>query len=235
MSRFTCRSTARALLTIAADYAVIVGAIAISALRDKGWPDTGWGTTALAVVVIGTRQYALGEALLHEASHCHLSRSKRLNDLMGAILAWPVFTSLAAYRRFHNRLHHEVDIADEKNSIWEDYESWGLPPPSRKLSPALAFWLFVLRPAVGLTGVMHLAQDGAGFRLRLRPQGDTPDARCLGRGHSLRSLLLSLARVDPLLAHPLHLRLFDPQLLVRSWRSLQGEWGKDAFGFELVR
>jgi fatty acid desaturase len=163
MSRFTCRSTARALLTIAADYALIVGAIASAALRDKGWTGLGWGTTALTVVIIGTRQYALGEALLHEASHCHLSTSKRVNDLMGAILAWPVFTSLAAYRRFHNRLHHEVDIADEKNSIWEDYESWGLPPPSRKLSHALAFWLFVLRPAVGLTGVMHLIKTVRDF------------------------------------------------------------------------
>ena len=73
--------------------------------------------TALAILVIGTRQYALGEALLHEASHWHLSSSKPVNDLLGAILAWPAFTSLAAYRRFHNRLHHELDIADSENSI----------------------------------------------------------------------------------------------------------------------
>jgi len=150
MSRFTRRSTMRALLTIAAEYAIIAIAIAVAV------PDTGWPVKALAILVIGTRQYALGEALLHEASHWHLSNSKSVNDLLGAILAWPVFTSLAAYRRFHNRLHHELDIADSENSIWEDYEGWGLPVPSRPLGLACAFWLLVLRPAIGLTGIMHL-------------------------------------------------------------------------------
>ena len=135
MSRFTRRSTMRALLTIAAEYALITGAIAIAVAV----PDTGWPVKVLAIIVIGTRQYALGEALLHEASHWHLSNSKSVNNLIGAILAWPVFTSLAAYRRFHNRLHHEVDIADPENSIWEEYEDWGLPAPSRTLGPLARF------------------------------------------------------------------------------------------------
>ena len=152
MSRFTRRSTKRALLTIAAEYAIIIGAIAIAAAV----PDIGWPVKALAILVIGTRQYALGEALLHEASHWHLSNSKSVNNLLGAILAWPVFTSLTAYRRHHNRLHHEVDIADPKNSIWEEYEEWGLPAEISTLDPARAFWLLVLRPAIGLTGIMHL-------------------------------------------------------------------------------
>jgi fatty acid desaturase len=159
MSRFTCRSTLRGLLTIAAEYTIIAGAIAIAVVA----PDTAWPAKALAILVIGTRQYALGEALLHEASHWHLSNSKCVNDLLGAILAWPVFTSLAAYRRFHNRLHHELDLADAGNSIWEDYEGWGLPPPTRKLGIALAFWLFVIRPAVGLTGIMHLVKTVRDF------------------------------------------------------------------------
>ena len=39
MSRFTRRSTTRALLTIAAEYAIIAGAIAIAAaVPDTGWP-----------------------------------------------------------------------------------------------------------------------------------------------------------------------------------------------------
>src|SRR6185369_11348736 len=151
ISPFTRRSTTRALLTIAGEYAIITIAIAAAAL-----PDTGWPVKVVAILVVGTRQYALGEALLHEASHWHLSKSKAVNDLLGAILAWPVFTSLTSYRRFHNRLHHEVDIADPENSIWEEYEDWGLPAQSRTLGTACAFWLLVLRPAIGLTGIMHL-------------------------------------------------------------------------------
>ena len=159
MSRFTHRSTKRALLTIAAEYAIVTGSIAIAA----GVPDTGWPVKALAILVIGTRQYALGEALLHEASHWHLSNSKSVNDLLGVILAWPVFTSLAGYRRFHNRLHHGLDIADPENSIWGDYEDWGLPGPSRTLGRACACWLLVLRPAIGLTGIMHLFKTVRNF------------------------------------------------------------------------
>ena len=61
MSRFTRRSTMRALLTIAVEYAIITGAIAIAAAV----PNTGWPIKVLAIIIIGTRQYALGEALLH--------------------------------------------------------------------------------------------------------------------------------------------------------------------------
>ena len=77
-------------------------------------------------------------------------------------------------------------------------------------------------------------QDSTGFWLRFRSVGDAPDADCLGSGHSRRGLLLPVARVDPLLADPLHLHLFDTKLLVRSRGSLQGERSEDALGFELV-
>jgi len=157
-SLFTRRSTTRALLTIAGEYAIITIAIAAATV-----PDTGWPVKVLAILVIGARQYALGEALLHEASHWHLSNSKSVNDLLGSLLAWPAFTSLTAYRRFHNRLHHGLDIADPENSIWGDYEDWGLPAPSRRLNFAGAFWLLVLRPAVGLTGMMHLSKTVQDF------------------------------------------------------------------------
>jgi fatty acid desaturase len=159
MSRFTRRSTLRALLTIAAEYTIVAGAIAVAVVA----PDTGWPVKAFAILVIGTRQYALGEALLHEASHWHLSNSKSINDVLGVVLAWPAFTSLSAYRRFHNRLHHELDMAHAENSIWEDYEGWGLPSTERELSRANALWLFVVRPAIGLTGLMHLVKTVRDF------------------------------------------------------------------------
>jgi len=152
MSHLTRRSTTRALLTLAVEYGIIAAAIFIP----TALPDTGWQVKVLAIIIIGTRQYALGEALLHEASHWHLSNNKSVNNLLGAILAWPVFTTLTAYRRYHNRLHHEVDIADPKNSIWDEYDDWALPAQGRTLGPARAFWLLVLRPAIGLTGIMHL-------------------------------------------------------------------------------
>src|SRR5262245_15632842 len=77
-------------------------------------------------------------------------------------------------------------------------------------------------------------QEGAGFWLRFRSVGDASDADCLGSGHSRRDLLLPLARVDPLLADPLHFHLFNTRLLDRSRGSLPSERSEDAVGFELV-
>ena len=117
---------------------------------------TSWPVTALAILIIGTRQYALSEALLHEASHWHLSNSKpsttfseRSSRGRSSCPSLPIAGSTTSCTI-------ELDIADSENSIWEDYEGWGLPDPSQKLGRARAFWLFVLRPAVGLTGIMHL-------------------------------------------------------------------------------
>ena len=74
------------MLTVAAEYALIAGAIAISvALQDKVGPGAGCGIMALAVLVIGTRQYALGEAVLHGASHGHRGVAVGCQDRLGHI------------------------------------------------------------------------------------------------------------------------------------------------------
>lgn len=163
------RSTARAVLTITAEYSLIAGAVVFSVLSDWQW---GY---IVALLIIGTRQYALGEALAHEASHWHLvarpkqagafaqadwhqreAFARKCNDLLGVFLTWPFFMTLSAYRRHHNRQHHNIDLDSEENSIWEEYEDWGLPEPEALVTRARLYWLLALKPFTGLIGVDHV-------------------------------------------------------------------------------
>lgn len=62
----------------------------------------------LAVFVIGTRQHALA-ILGHDATHFHVSRSRRINDLAAYILvACPIGYSFSGYRRWHFEHHRTV-------------------------------------------------------------------------------------------------------------------------------
>ena len=68
---------------------------------------------AVAVLVIGTRQHALA-VLSHDATHFHVSRSKRLNDLLSNLLAaWPMAFSSSGYRRWHLQHHRTVGTEDD--------------------------------------------------------------------------------------------------------------------------
>ena len=147
---FHRRSSARAVATIAAEFVLIALAIAI------GWAfDTIWAYPPL-ILLIGTRQYALGECMAHEASHRNLSRRPWLNEVLGIAVSWPFFFTLAGYRRFHNRLHHKTALTDDANSIYEDYEDWGLPPATSPLPPRSAVWHLIAKPLLGLIGIRHL-------------------------------------------------------------------------------
>jgi fatty acid desaturase len=144
------RSSWRATATIAAEYASIAIAVAI------GKSFAGIWEYVLIVIFTGTRQYALGECMAHEASHRNLSRAIGLNEALGIAVCWPFFFTLAGYRRFHNRLHHGTSLANDDNSIYEDYEDWGLPPAEAPLSRSAAYWHLVVKPLVGVIGVRHL-------------------------------------------------------------------------------
>jgi fatty acid desaturase len=65
----------------------------------------GWIAVPIALLVIGNRQRALGN-LLHDASHRsfdgHRTRAALLANLL---FCWPLWVSMALYRREHNRHH----------------------------------------------------------------------------------------------------------------------------------
>ncbi|PPR62116.1 MAG: hypothetical protein CFH10_00927 [Alphaproteobacteria bacterium MarineAlpha4_Bin2] len=85
-----------------------IGLIVVSIVLALYW----WTPWAIipAMVVIAARQQACF-VLAHDAAHYRLFRSRRLNDLVGRLLAAPVGLSMHTYRVLH-RLHH--------NHLYED-------------------------------------------------------------------------------------------------------------------
>jgi fatty acid desaturase len=145
------RSTGRAIATVAGQYALI--ALTIFVVEASA----NWGLFyPLAILIIGTRQYALGESMAHEASHSHLSGSRVINEGLGFATTWPFFYTLSGYRRFHNKEHHNVPLDSSNNSIYEDYEDWGLPPAENPLTADQAVWHLVIKPLSGIISFRHL-------------------------------------------------------------------------------
>jgi fatty acid desaturase len=65
----------------------------------------GWAAAPFSVLVIGSRQRALGN-LLHDASHRSLDGNRRRSRVLANILfCWPLWVSMAIYRSEHNRHH----------------------------------------------------------------------------------------------------------------------------------
>ncbi len=101
--------------------------------------------------------------MAHEASHRNLSSRTWLNEALGVGVCWPFFFTLAGYRRFHNRLHHKISLTNNANSIYEDYEDWGLPADGIPLGRWEAYWLLVIRPLMGFIGLRHLVKTAEDF------------------------------------------------------------------------
>ncbi len=70
-------------------------------------------TILLAFAVIGTRQLGLS-ILMHEAAHRTLFKNRTLNDFVGSWLcAYPVWSDLYPYRRYHLQHHAKNWTADD--------------------------------------------------------------------------------------------------------------------------
>ena len=70
-------------------------------------------TILLALAVIGTRQLGLS-VLMHEAAHRTLLKNRTLNDFVGNWLcAYPVWSDIGPYRRYHLQHHAKNWTADD--------------------------------------------------------------------------------------------------------------------------
>lgn len=112
------------------DWALIGGAIWIS----RVWPY--WPVLLGAIVIIGTRQHALG-VLVHEGVHYRIHTSRFWNDFLSDYLAgFSILTPTVGYRGFHLKHHLWLDTAEDPERITTDRFSneWSFPlPPQRFL------------------------------------------------------------------------------------------------------
>jgi fatty acid desaturase len=145
----TKKSLARSICVIILDYALIFATASAAIAVDHNF------AYVIAVALIGSRQYALGEAMAHEASHYNLCRSRRMNDLLGRVAIWPMAMTLRGYRRYHVA-HHRVPLSDPLNNVYDEYAEWGLPDHREPLTSTEAIWHLLVKPLAGYISLLHL-------------------------------------------------------------------------------
>lgn len=114
-----------------------------------------WAVSVLLIWFIGMVQFAMGESLLHEASHHQLFKSKVLNSLVGNLIAWTIFTTLEEWRGEH-QVHHGYLLSpnDHLTQDYVDYQLYeGIHP----------FVLWVLRPILGIIGLKWIKSEWSGL------------------------------------------------------------------------
>lgn len=112
-------------------------------------------TTVAAIILVGARQHAL-LVLMHEAAHCNLFANRRLNDVVGELLAATMFVSMASYRAEHLAHHRHLNSARDPDWIrthdptQRRAPDWRFPMPASRIA-----WLLV-RDLLGLDSVQQL-------------------------------------------------------------------------------
>lgn len=132
--------------------------IALAMIAASVWPE--WYVIVPAVIVVGTRQHALG-LLGHDGVHRLINRRRWLNDLMtNALVYWPIATCGSAYRHFH--LTHHRHTRDEFDPELSLVHGWLYKIPA----PRLKFALMLVTDLLGLGSIGMLQ-----FQRALRPRG----------------------------------------------------------------
>ena len=128
---FIERNTLRGLRAVCRDWLVIAGAISLSIYIEH------WAVWVASVWVIGIMQFALAEAVLHEASHYNLFRSRHLHHRLQFLYAWPFMQTMNDYQAEH--LAHHKYLMTERDQTSVDYKMYGLA----KREPSLFFIWFI--------------------------------------------------------------------------------------------
>jgi fatty acid desaturase len=132
------------MLALGRDWFLVFGLIFVATRADAWW------VTLPSVISIGLVQFAIGEALLHEASHSILVRGdRRWNEWWGALCALPFFTTLRDWRAEHLQHHRRFGTADDH--IAQDYAVHRLTGPSPPIG-----WVWFGKPFLGLTFLRHV-------------------------------------------------------------------------------
>ncbi|MBW8874735.1 MAG: fatty acid desaturase [Acidobacteria bacterium] len=133
------RSDARAFLTIAADWGVVLLAAGLSETFFRPW------LIPLAAILIARQMNALFE-LHHHAIHANLFTRKGWNSKLQFFYSLPLATTIAADRDDHMDHHRTF------NTVEKDYLTWGTGyglDPARRHDRRYMTWFLWLRPFLG--------------------------------------------------------------------------------------
>ncbi|MBM4073517.1 MAG: hypothetical protein FJ271_32030 [Planctomycetes bacterium] len=99
-------------------------------LLTAGFTLNHWLIWAVVVVLVGSRQHALG-VLGHDGAHFTAARSRTVNDLATQLLCfWPLGCGLGGFRRFHFAHHRHFGTDKDPELLFKNdwsKEQWTLP------------------------------------------------------------------------------------------------------------
>jgi len=148
----------RALSAVAVEWTAIAAAIALYELVPHVL------VYVLVVIFIGARQHAL-TVIGHDASHYRFLPSRFLNDHLGdALVQWPVFISVAGFRKYHGA-HHKFlgEERDGNRFLWKTHTETGEQAPEWRYPKTRAQLLLKLaRRALVFTGVRWILRGVLG-------------------------------------------------------------------------
>lgn len=120
----------------------------------------------ISIWLIGAFQFALSECLLHEASHCNLFSSRKVNQYSEILLALPFFATYEAFKKEH--LQHHNFLLKPEDHIYRDYKLFGFLDKNGQFVKDLNWlWHLVLRPFLGISGVYYFIRNSDFTSLRV--------------------------------------------------------------------
>jgi fatty acid desaturase len=131
----------RFLGAVARQWLVITLAISVAVLSNH------WAVYLLMMIVIATRQHALG-ILMHDGTHFRCLSNRTANDVVcNLFCALPIGILTSRYR-YEHQLHHRF-LNTDQDPYWMDFKldsDWHWPKTRKK-----ALWIFI-RDLLGLNG-----------------------------------------------------------------------------------
>jgi len=130
---YGAKSDVEGFRIIAGDYLVIALAIQVSELFVMKLTGALFALSFLGICLVLASRYRGLEILVHEASHNNVFRTRRFNQSMQFLFAYPVFLHVQTYAKIHLE-HHQLIGDFEKDPDILIYKKWGLDKlPDNKL------------------------------------------------------------------------------------------------------
>ena len=152
-------------------------------------------TFLVALVIIGSRQFALA-VLAHDAAHNLLFSNNKVNDWAGQWLcAYPIFQDNRVYRPYHLKHHRHTETEDDPDLVLSS------PFPINKRS----FIRKVFRDLTGITGVRRYWGSLSSI---FRTKGDNVFDKISKTSNKLHGFLISNVIIFILISTTMHWSLF---------------------------
>lgn len=118
----------KALTTLFIDWVIVFSTIYLVMDSDSLW------FQVLAIIIIGSRQHAIG-ILSHDAVHYRFLSNKKANEIIGNLFtAFPLFITIPGFRSMHLRHHSKVNTDSDPDWVRRKGKSdWVFPMNRSKL------------------------------------------------------------------------------------------------------